>query len=497
MVKINLFIFELSLLFLLINSLTDSQQNKTIKYLKFPFQRNLTLKDSMTPKQFIEASLYNQIYINIKVGSNKQEIPFYLYLQQYPLALQSYNAKSGEVKGIYDETKSNTYKAIKEEKDFEYEDLVKGMLSTDNFYFDSNPANIHFFLSIENYGLSHITEGGKIGFKLWDKYVQPEEFKDLTFVKNLKNLDLISGYEFSFIYNSNNSAEDTGVFYVGASLHDINKNKYNENYYHSTYSSQSLNGLWGYTIDYIFLGNRNHTFDKSKTAYFYPEFGFIVGTSNFFEKINSTGNWFKYFNINKKCHNTTVHIDDMDANGDRRFIFQFTAYYCDKDVDVNDIFNTSITFFTKDFDNILSLNNEDLWMERNDYKYFMILQTLNSENSWVFGKPFFKKYHLVFNQDKKTIGVYTNINYNAVENNDNVPEESKEPEEPINKTILLICIIGGMAILVIVLTFLLIRFYIYYPRKKRANELVDDNFEYKEGEKNENIIIPPEGDNNN
>ena len=85
------------------------------------------------------------------MGSNKQKIPFYSYLQQYPLALQSYNAKSGEVKGIYDETKSNTYKAIKEEKDFEYEDLVKGMLSTDNFYFDSNPSNIHFFLSIEYY----------------------------------------------------------------------------------------------------------------------------------------------------------------------------------------------------------------------------------------------------------------------------------------------------------------------------------------------------------
>ena len=58
------------------------------------------------------------------------------------------------------------------------------------------------------------------------------------------------------------------------------------------------------------------------------------------------------------------------------------------------------------------------------------------------------------------------------------------------------CIIGGMAILVVVLTFLLIRFYIYYPRKKRANELIDDNFDYKEGDKNQNIIIPPEGDNN-
>ena len=492
MKKINLFIFELFLFFTLINSLNDSPKDETIKYLEFPFKRNLTLNDSMTPKQFFEASLYNQIYIDLVVGSNKQKIPFYLYLQQYPLVLQSSNANKGEVKGIYDELKSKTYKAIEEESDFQNEDLVIGMLSTDNFYFDSKPLNIHFFLSIENYGDSHITEGGKIGFKFWQRDEQPLKFKNLTFVTSLKNLDIISGYEFSFIYDSNNLSEDTGVLYIGALLHDINKNKYNENYYYSTYSNLNLNGLWGYTIDKISLGNES--FDQAKDGFFYPEFGFIVGTFNFFEKLNRTGNWFEYFNINKKCHTTKIKISDMDANGLMRFIYEFTGYFCDKDVDVNNIINTNITFFSRDFGNILSLNNEDLWMERNDYKYFMILQTLNTENVWIFGKPFFKKYHLVFNQDKKTIGFYTNINYTVVDNN--VPEESKESEEPINKNILLFCIIGGMAILVVVLTFLLIRFYIYYPRKKRANELIDDNFDYKEGDKNENIIIPPEGDNN-
>ena len=74
----------------------------------------------------------------------------------------------------------------------------------------------------------------------------------------------------------------------------------------------------------------------------------------------------------------------MDANGDNRFMYEYTAYYCDKDVDVKNIINTNITFYSKDFGNILRLNNKNLWMERNDYKYFMILQTLNPENSWIF-----------------------------------------------------------------------------------------------------------------
>ena len=77
------------------------------------------------------------------------------------------------------------------------------MLSTDNFYFNLKPYNIPFYLSIENFPFSHITVGGKIGFNLWDRFQTPKKFQNLTFIKSLKNLGLISGYEFSFIYDSN------------------------------------------------------------------------------------------------------------------------------------------------------------------------------------------------------------------------------------------------------------------------------------------------------
>ena len=280
-------LFILFLLYSIVNSLNanENNNNKTIKYLKFPFKRNLTLNDSMSPKQFFLTTIYNQIYIELIVGSKKQKIPFYLYLQQYYLVLQSSNAQKGEVKGIYDELKSDTYKAIEGETNFEHEDLVTGILSTDNFYFDSQTFNIPFFLSVENYQLSHITEGGKIGFKFWDRYEQPKKHQNLTFIKSLKNLGLISGYDFSFIYDSNNLNEDSGNLYLGASLHDIDNNKYKESFFNSTYSDLNLNGQWGYTIDKSSLGN--NTFERAKNAFFYPEFGFIVGTRNFFEYLKN------------------------------------------------------------------------------------------------------------------------------------------------------------------------------------------------------------------
>ena len=484
--KFRLFLYELFILYSLICSLNAEQNdNKTIKYLKFPFKRNLTLNNSMTPKQFFSTIIYNQIYIELIVGSNKQKIPFYLYLQQYHLVLQSSNSQKGEVKGIYDESKSSTYKAIEEENNFKYDDLVKGILSKDDFYFDSKPSIIPFYLSIENFRYSHITEGGKIGFKYWDKDKQPKKFQNLSFVKSLKSLGLISSYDFSFIYDSNNLDEDTGTLYIGSLLHDINSTKYNPSFFNITYSNLLLDGLWGYTIEKSYLGDK--LLERSQIAYFYPEFGFISGSRKFFKELKNMTSWYKYFNISKKCHTCKFHIYDMDTNGFQRFVYEYTGYYCDKDVDVNKVINENLIFYSSDFRDIFNLKNEDIWFEKNEYKYFMILETLNIDDSWVFGKPFFKKYHITFNQDSKTIGVYTNIIYN----------KPVTPTTNNNKTIIFVCIIVGLVFIIGLLVFLISKFYFRSPRKKRANELIDDNFEYKSNDLTDNEIIPSEKENKN
>ena len=47
----------------------------------------------------------------------------------------------------------------------------------------------------------------------------------------------------------------------------------------------------------------------------------------------------------------------------------------------------------------------------NNKLFFLIIFESGSSNEWIFGKPFFQKYHLLFNQDKKIIGVYTDFNH--------------------------------------------------------------------------------------
>ena len=86
---------------------------------------------------------------------------------------------------------------------------------------------------------------------------------------------------------------------------------------------------------------------------------------------------------------------------------------------------------------------------------------------WVFGKPFFKKFQLIFDSDSKIISYYINDN---LEKNSN----SKFVEKEKTKKIIIIVLI--------ILAFIIGIFFgkiicSKYNRKIRANEL-EDNYSY-------------------
>ena len=96
----------------------------------------------------------------------------------------------------------------------------------------------------------------------------------------------------------------------------------------------------------------------------------------------------------------------------------------------------------------------------------MVIFPYNANNYWYLGLPFIQKYQFVFNHDSKTIGFYVDLE-----------------EDPINesdgfefKYLRLVIEILSAIILAIVVFFVAKK--IYEQRKKRANELTDDNFDY-------------------
>ena len=445
------------------NTLEDSEN---IKYIEFSFKRNLTSNKILEPEDFFKTYFYNQIYTNIKVGSNKVEIPFYFYLQQFSFAIQSSNVDNSQVKGKYNELKSGNYESLEEIKYFDKGDIQKAILSKDIFYFSNNKqSSIKFYLTKENSDKAHITEGGKIGFRL---YPQFNESKESSFITNLKDNKLITSNILTFKYDSNKTEEDSGKLYIGAYPHAFSPERYNEKNYIKGIGINS-EGFWTYFFDEVKIGNK--VLDRSKESYFYSELGFIIGTENFFNFINSNDAWLEYFNASKKCYKKNFRIDDFEGNErtNYRFIYEFTGYYCDKDVDIEKFNIGELSFLNKSMNYYFNFTFKDLWIEKNGFKYFMILQTLLPENIWFFGKPFFKKYQMVFELDNKAIGFYTYIN----EKNSKIKKNNKNILIYIVVIIVLLIIIFG-------LVFLLIKCYFSLPRKKRANELLDENYEYSE-----------------
>ena len=111
----------------------------------------------------------------------------------------------------------------------------------------------------------------------------------------------------------------------------------------------------------------------------------------------------------------------------------------------------------------------------------MVIFPKNSEHlaieKWYLGLPFLRQYQFVYNYDSKTIGFYNpNIMKNKRSNITNI-EESKIninlSQYSARKIILEILVIS---ILLVIAYF--IGKKINEHRKKRANELKDDNYEY-------------------
>ena len=117
-----------------------------------------------------------------------------------------------------------------------------------------------------------------------------------------------------------------------------------------------------------------------------------------------------------------------------------------------------LKFFHKEFNFTFILNYNDLFKEVNGKYYFLMYFKKEGTFTFQLGKPFLKKYLMIFNQDKRTIGFYKSI-----ENNNN----SFFIWILIFFAFLIILLLGGYIL-------------IYKPgkfRKKRINE-IEEEYEY-------------------
>ena len=214
---------------------------------------------------------------------------------------------------------------------------------------------------------------------------------------------------------------------------------------------------WNIQIDSVYRKstNINNKVDLGKiNIYFRINLGITFGNEEYQEEFKKS---FMNEQINKGvCF-------------EKKMIYYY-IYYCDNNVDFSKLKN--LYFYNKDLNYTFEFTYKDLFYynELDKRYYFLIIFEINTGNNrWLIGEFFFKKYQLIFNQEKKKIGLYVGKSDN---NND-------QEETWISKNKWYIILIVFLVILIIIISIIS---YLYIKsrqkRKIKANELIDDNYDY-------------------
>ena len=382
-----------------------------------PFETERTSNNN----NYILSNLNNSIFITLQLSEPIQNINFYLKSEVF----FTYISKSNNFK------ESKYFSSFGSNYTFNNKNYLKGKKSTDIFYINNISYNFSFIYMTE-----FIKEENVIGLKLQDNINYDNEF---NFILKLKKKNIINEYIFYIEYFD----DFKGNFIIGKFPHEIDKKFHENNFIYNKVAKIDNKILWGIYFDTISFDNFNF---REKNVLIKYEFGFIKGIKRLYSYLKE--NYFKNY-FEKKFCNETIYEN-------------YTFFICKKRL-------FSYKYFPNFYFNIKNLNysfildNNDLFKVENDLIYFLICFNINDTNdNWIFGKPFLKKNILLFDIDKKIIGFYNN-------------------KSKIEKNNLKLIIINIMLFFIIfLLIFIIFKLIskIYSNRKIRANEL-EENIIYK------------------
>ena len=295
--------------------------------------------------------------------------------------------------------------------------------------------------------------------------------------KNDKSVNLTM-YNFNY-YNEleKNDKGFDGELIIGAAPHETDTGYYNESdfitvsnyvdeyYYTDMWDGKYINFTLHFKNVFFYLNNNNidenkiyvNTTESDKASIDF-EIGLTKCPFQYYTLIKSV--FFQQYITTNACKETTI------SGG-------FYGILCDKNkLNAKDFYEKFPTIYFEhlDFNYTFTLDSNDLFIEKDGFLYFGLVSQNEKLNNWRFGQPFLKKYRLVFNHDRKSIGYY-------------IKHKEKEytPEKTKSKVSLgMILLIAGIALLIVetIIAVVCIKKYKCLNRKKRANELMDDNYDY-------------------
>ena len=452
-------------------------------------------------KDIISTEFCSSLYTELEIGNPPQKIPLLVKMKTNDYVVTSIHPmiKNGsdyfKNKALYDfsenfmknynyfnENKSTTFsskycenRARKYRYDYDYPVAEETCSSYDSFYFYENikmknkiKENNLYFDIVRNIK-DNIT--GIIGLSLHGL-----DFRESSsFLSILKKKNLTENYYWFFDFNS--PKDDKGKLIIGTTLDIIDKKKYgNKILNHSP--GQGYN-FWHITFNKVYIKDSSKTIDLSThTADLKFESNVISVPYEYREYFKEI---MKDLYTNGTCFNDTFEgcSDFYNYGGN------WTFAYCKNEKKVKNELNKIIKpiyFFSSDLNYTFELNINDILKESGDYIFIKILfQRYGGD--WGLGRPFSIKYKFMLNPDIKEIGFY-----------------SQDIEKKKSyKSLILVLIIILLCVIFAVLGVVVGKILFGLKRKKRANELNDDDYEYfaEKDKKEEDRFTNEENKNDN
>ena len=447
----NSLIIYLSIIYININIIFSE------KILKIPFRYDSTSKYYINQSDPLINKFMSQLLIEISIGTPPQKLNCSLNLNNFHSFFIKEEISKYLLDSYYNKSQSHTYNCTKSSVIYWDEDFTEADIFSDNISLFSkdnkNILNNRFtFLLINELKYTGFYAPGIIGLRLENENGNKQsQINENRFIYQIKKNGLTNSETFYFDFNNN---DENGNFIIGEELESLD-----DTYYKSIYagiiklSIYNFNPEWAFNFDTIYYGNKIFSDNYSKDALIKSEYGLTIGPTNYENIIN------EFFKNENKC---SLYYTKVEGTN-------FKYYSCEEDFDETKM--DDLIFELKSINFNFTFHGKDLFFTENKKKYFKILFVdYYSQTYWYLGREFLKKYRLRFNPDKKLI-------YIPLGNN-----ETKSTQKSNKKSIFKQAhtwIIFSFGIVIIGLIVFIVFYLKKYPRKKRANELIDDdNYDY-------------------
>ena len=349
--------------------------------------------------------------------------------------------------------------------------------------------NFGNYTSVENFPIK-VAKGedepipGVIGLSINDSMA----YTLRSFLSELKLTNLINDYYFFFDYEKFYPLNSIikGNLILGDLPHNIFPDKYSKEDF-VTMKKTSSSSFWTHNMKKIEVQTNNTKKDiqitNTKVHTFY-EFYNVIGTLEFIKQIKEL--FLDELIENKKCFHGKF-TQNLFSYDDINF------FYCDISVENILIQNLSgIKFYSKDFDYTFELTKDELYYKKGKYIYLTVLYFNHLYNDWIVGQMFTSKYNFVFNTDTREIGFYKKVN-NVIHNDNTDNNNNSDGNSLINgenkvKMLTIIIIVSSCLLIIGIVIGLVIGIkFLKNKRKKRADELIDDEYEYTSKTEDNNI----------